>query len=160
MKKSPYLANPRRLSDVIAAIQLMGTFKYASRTVEKWNETIGRKPLSESNWMVVFEQHPEFFLLKRNYASLIWRRSREKNYDTINGKEINMIDVKKLTDEEKKKFSRKPLNSKQIQTLINAAVQMHTAAISQQKDKRWWIPMLASLMGVIIGFLLKLFSSS
>ena len=154
IERSPYLRYPQRLADVITAIQLMGTYKYASRKIGKWNDAIGRDPLSAKSWIDVFKQHPEFFRIKNNDASLIWRRSREKTYDTRNGAEITSEEYKNLSDDEKRKFSRRPLDPEHVQALINSAVQMHSSAISQQKDKRWWVAIVASLAGVVLGTLL------
>ena len=61
------------------------------------------------------------------------------------------MDFLSLSDDEKKKFSRRPLDPEHVQALINSAVQMHSAAISQQKDKRWWVAIVASLAGVVLA---------
>jgi hypothetical protein len=58
---SAYLKNPRRLADLIAAIQVLGTYKFSSRAAEKWKKRLGRTPVSAGNWTGIFQEHPEFF---------------------------------------------------------------------------------------------------
>jgi len=43
----PYLDNSNRLQDVLAAIQVLGTYEFAVRELDKWANLLGRKPKSE-----------------------------------------------------------------------------------------------------------------
>jgi hypothetical protein len=72
----PYLDNPQRLADVIAAIQAMGTYKFYKLTFKGWAERIVADESEAEHWKTVFEDHPEFFRLDtdREKASLVWRR--------------------------------------------------------------------------------------
>ena len=71
MKNNPYLKDSR-LADVIAALQIMGTYPWAKRTVDSWTKKLGEHKSGE-NWKEVFEDHPEFFSLDGEWASLRWR---------------------------------------------------------------------------------------
>ena len=76
--KSPYLDKEgRRLADVIAAIQAMGTYKFYKLDFEGWAERITANPNQAPYWKNLFEEHPEFFRLdgERERASLVWRRN-------------------------------------------------------------------------------------
>jgi hypothetical protein len=74
---SPYLAEPTRLGDVIAAIQAMATYKYYKLDFEGWADRISADRNRADHWQAVFEEHPEFFRLdgERKKASLVWRRA-------------------------------------------------------------------------------------
>ena len=62
MTRSPYL-KPNRLSDVIAAIQVMGSNPRAETHINKWIERFEENPEAEEaqRWEAVFREHPEFF---------------------------------------------------------------------------------------------------
>ena len=63
--ESPYLKSPDRLGDVVAAILVMGTYKFDSMPTDKWQEYIGGQPKSAASWSDLFTQHPEFFSVDR-----------------------------------------------------------------------------------------------
>ena len=153
--KSPYIKYRNRLADLIAAIQVMGTYKYANRKTERWTASFGRKPLSADSWSEIFEQHPEFFRYTDGSASLMWRRAYERLFDTRTGEELNKDKFDALTTEEKEKISRAPLQSSQVEALVNSALQLHATELAHQKELRWWVPVLAGLVGVLIGALVK-----
>jgi len=157
MEKSSYVQHPKRLADVISALQVMGTYFFASRTVDKWEESFGRKPLSAKNWEQLFTEHPEFFRIVDGKASLMWRRAKRKLYFTHSGEEISKDEYESLSSDEKKKVSRAPLEPSQVESLINSAVNLHAAAISHSKEMRWWMPLMSAsigLIGVLLGALL------
>jgi len=154
-RQSPYIANRDRLADVVAMLQIMGTYKFASREVDKWSESLGRGPLSAKNWREVFEQHPEFFRIRDELVSLVWRRASERLYDTVAGKEITKAEADALSDADKQKLSRAPLSPEQVTSLIEVAIKLQTQAISRRQELRWWVPVLVGAIGVAIGALLK-----
>lgn len=153
--QSPYLANSHRLADVVAMLQIMGTYKFASREVGKWSESLGRAPISAKSWRHVFEQHPEFFRIRDDLVSLVWRRASERLYDTVTGKEITSVEADALPEEARKKLSRAPLSPEQVTSLIEVAIKLQTQAISRRQELRWWVPLLVGAIGVAIGALLK-----
>ena len=53
------------------------------------------------------------------------------------------------------RLSRAPLSADEINTLIQAAIQLHTSALSNKQDSRWWISGVIGLAGVIVGTLLS-----
>ena len=55
---SPYLAEPGRLGDVIAAIQAMATYKFYKLTHEDWADRIAADKTQGDKWKRIFEQHP------------------------------------------------------------------------------------------------------
>lgn len=67
MKNNPYLKD-YRLADVIAELQIMGTYPWAKRKVVSWTKKLGKHKSGE-NWKDVFEDHPEFFSLDGEWAS-------------------------------------------------------------------------------------------
>lgn len=152
--KSPYLEYKLRLADIIAALQAMGAYPYASRKFKQWEKKLG-KPLSvdDHEWSTLFEKHPEFFKISEDgvWATLRWRHAYDRIYDTQEKRELDADEVKSLTKEDKDNLTRKTLTSDQIETLIKAAIELHSRAIALQQEARWWVPIVASLGGVIIG---------
>ena len=67
--ESPYLSNSRRLADILAAIQVMGAYTFASRKYDAWVEKLG-DPLSAKSWNFIFSEHPEFFSVSEEWVSL------------------------------------------------------------------------------------------
>lgn len=175
--KSPYVEQPNRLADVIAAIQVLGTYKFYKLDVRKWARRIRdmsdadgeagsdnqydsgseQARLNENKWRAVFDEHPEFFRLgdRKNKASLVWRRSYPKLFDTTTLDEIDPEDYRELTKEQKKKVSRKPLTTEQIDLLIRTAIDLHARAIAHMQERRWWITALigGGAIAALVGFL-------
>lgn len=157
-KQSPYLSHKDRLADLVAAIQVMGTYRYSGRRVERWASLLGEKPKSACDWETVFREHPEFFRIgiqSNEYQSLVVRRAQPRTYNTQTGEVITHKEYKTLTDEQKKKYSRLPLSSEQILSLIDVAVKLQEQAVKRRQELRWWVPVvigvLSSLVGVFIG---------
>ena len=75
-KQSPYLANADRLADVIAAIQVMGAYRFYKLNFKGWADRISADETKADYWRNIFMEHPEFFRLdtKKEKASLVWRR--------------------------------------------------------------------------------------
>ncbi len=154
-EQSPYMTHPKRLADIIAAIQLMGTYKFGSRSVENWEKSIGRPPLSAENWTKIFDDHPEFFRVKDGFGSLVWRRAKKRNHDTVSGRDLSTEELKALDKDAKGKLTRRPLDPSQVEALMNSAIKMHSSAIAHNKELRWMVPTIASLSGVVVGAYLR-----
>lgn len=154
-KESPYIANPNRLADLIAAIQILGTYRFASRPIEKWEKRLGRIPVSAADWKVVFAQHPEFFTTQGDDISLVWRRSRERNYDTFTRSLLSREDAMKLAQEESEdhelRLSRPPLDTAEISQLVDIAIRLHEREINHAQERRWWITAVLAVIGLIIS---------
>ena len=149
---SPYLSEPARLGDVIAAIQVMATYKFYKLSHEAWADRIAADTTQAGKWKRLFEQHPEFFRLDsaREKASLVWRRQFPKRFDVDEMKVLSNEEYDAFTDSQKLRVSRVPLAASDIKTLIDTAVNLHSRALEHQKDKRWWVA-LASAVGGLIG---------
>lgn len=157
MGNSPYLNEPARLAEVISAIQVMGTYKFYKLDFSGWADRISGDANQAEHWKKVFEEHPEFFRLDagRGRASLVWRRTYPKLYAVDREEKISRDQFFQLSDEQKARISRSPLTNSDISTLISAAIQLHSRALEQQQDKRWWISGVMGLLGVIIGAALQ-----
>jgi hypothetical protein len=159
--QSPYLSNPDRLADVIAAIQVMGAYKFYKLDFANWADRITGDAAQADYWRKVFEEHPEFFRLDKNRerVSLVWRRQYPKRFDVDKDAVITKEDFDLLPPDKKLRISRNPLESGNLETLIKTAIDLHTRALQYQQDKRWRIPLVVSfvggLTGAIIGGLLK-----
>lgn len=144
------------MADVIAAIQAMGSYPWATRKVDKWAKGLG-EPISASDWSEVFLDHPEFFRLSNGtWATLRWRHAYDHSYDPDRCENLSAIELKGISvNDRRDKLTKRPLEADQIEALMKTAVELHTRAIAQSQELRWWIPTVAGLVGVLIGLLAK-----
>ncbi|MBC6716835.1 N-carbamoyl-L-amino acid amidohydrolase [Aurantimonas sp. DM33-3] len=151
-KRSAYLVDGR-LSDVIAAIQTMGTYKSYKMSPACWADRINGDKSQSEHWVRVFEDHPEFFRFDsaRKRVSLVVRRQRPKRFDLLKEATITREEFYSYTDEKKNQVSRLPLNSSECETLMDIAISLHRNAVEEKRDRRWWIPLVMSLVGASIG---------
>lgn len=100
---NPYLDNPQRLADVIAAIQVMGTYKFYKLTFKVWADRIEGDESHAGHWKTVFEDHPEFFRLdtEREKASLLWRRQYPRRYHVDQERRLSLGEFESLSAEER-----------------------------------------------------------
>jgi hypothetical protein len=151
--RSPYLTESNRLGDVIAAIQVMATYKFYKTSFEDWSDRIAADKSQADKWKRIFIEHPEFFRLDsaRERASLVWRRQFVKRYDVDQECVVTADEAKEiLRGPRGDRLSRNPLTASDIKTLIDTAVNLHNRALEHEKDKRWWIPIF-SAVGALIG---------
>lgn len=158
-QKSPYISNPNRLADLIAAIQVMGSYGFASRPLDRWEARLGRIPVSAERWEFVFKEHPEFFTIQDDKVSLVWRRSRERLYDTFAQELVSRETAAALKQVEdtsgEKRLSRPPLDEKQIGTLVDIAVRLHEREIQHRQENRWWITAVLGILGLVFSLATK-----
>ncbi|MGQ7249766.1 hypothetical protein ACUN9Y_20835 [Halomonas sp. V046] len=152
--KSPYLENGARLADVIAAIQVMGAYPWASREVSSWAIKLGES-VSADGWHEVFREHPEFFRLNGEWASLRWRHGYDRSFDAERGIELARDAREALSEQARQALTRRPLSADQIETLLKTAVELHTRAIAQAQERRWLWPSLFGIAGVLLGAVLQ-----
>ena len=156
--RSPYLKGATRLADVLTAIQVLATYKFYKLSAESWSDRIRTRPLSADRWSDVFREHPEFFRFfasekkGEERVSLAWRRAYPKRFHVDTEETLTRDDYQKLTKDEKKRVSRRPLDH-QIATLMSSAIELHRQALAQQQERRWWIPVVTALGGALIGAL-------
>lgn len=157
MSKSPYLKD-QRLADVIAAIQVMSTYKFYKLDFSGWSKRITGSENNEADWRVIFDEHPEFFRLSSDQrkVSLVWRRSYKRNFHVDYEKALTAEELSSLPSKEKsERVSRSPLSNNDIATLISTAVDLHSRAIESQKEKRWLLPSLVTVVAVCLGAIIK-----
>lgn len=157
---SPYLGDPNRLGDVIAAIQAMAVYKFYKLDFRGWADRISADDGQAEKWRAVFLEHPEFFRLdsKREKASLVWRRQLPRNYDVDGGRVLTDEEYDSLGAGERSRVSRSPLSSNDIKALIDTAVNLHARALEHEKKRLWWLPLfaaVASFLGAVVGAALK-----
>lgn len=157
MSANPYLKKGR-LPDVIAAITALGNYRYYKLSFEKCAERISNDPSASKKWEQIFREHPEFFRVTENHASLVWRRQLPKLFDPKKMDEITRDQFEKLEKGAKDKITRKPLEAEQINALINTATDLHQRALDQQTASRYWIPIVTAVLafiGAVVGALIS-----
>ena len=152
---SPYLID-NRLADILAAIPVLATYKWATRTPEKWAESLGH-PVSASSWLEVFRQHPEFFRINdEGKVTSRWRHGYDRNISVSIGRELSADELQTLPDDqEKKDLTRRPLEATQIEALLKTAIELHARGIAHVQEKRWLTPLLFALLGTVLGAVLQ-----
>ena len=81
--KSPYLKDGRH-ADVIAGLQVLGCYQWATREVSSWASKLDDDTKTEK-WREIFTEHPEFFRINGEWACLRWRHALDKDYDPAFG---------------------------------------------------------------------------
>ena len=154
--QSPYLKKAERLADVIAAIQVMGEYKFYKLDFASWADRISGDQSKADYWRKVFEEHPEFFRLdaKNEKASLVWRRQKPKRYSVDQARIVSREEAQSIGWE---RISRAPLQSNELQSLMSVAVEIHSQAIGNQNARRWWVPLVAGFFGALAGALIGKF---
>jgi hypothetical protein len=147
----PYL-KPGRLSDVIAALQVMGAGQRPEGPILRWANELSRSDaLNEvERWKAVFIEHPEFFLIyvlnNEEKAALRWRYTN-KLYDAHTGKEYTPDEKDALPKQQQNSLTTKPLSSDAIAALMNTAIELHSRCIEELSARRWWVPIFAAVLG-------------
>lgn len=161
-RQSPYIAHQSRLADVIAAVQVMGSYRYSARSLEAWAELLGEKPRSADGWLTVFNEHPEFFRAgvdEDGLHTLALRRAQPRVYNTQTNEEITVKEFRALPEGQRSHISRRPLSSEQILSLIEVAIKLQSQAVLRRQELRWWlshvIGVLSLLVGVFVGAAVK-----
>ena len=159
MSESAYLRDPNRLGDVIAAIQAMAVYKFYKLSFADWADRISADKSQAERWRGIFIDHPEFFRLDGNKerASLVWRRQFPRRYDVDQERSLSLEECNLLSPEGSLRISRNPLSSSDIKALVDTAVNLHSRALEQQKDKRWWLALASAgggLLGALVGKLI------
>ena len=151
----PYLSSSQRLPHVVAAIQILSEQLPASRHVRDWEEKLG-KTHDDTEWEEIFKEHPEFFRFNPDgYVSVRWRHAYDRTFSPRERRELSTAEIQNLSETGLQKLERKPLSGDQVELLLTTAVEMHARQVAHAQERRWLIPLLFALVGVIIGAVLK-----
>jgi hypothetical protein len=131
MEGSPYLKE-HRLQDVLAALQFFANYHDYDLTLAEFRKVIATDPKSATAWSEVFADHPEFFRQSEGGAdySLVLRRARPKAEDRL----------------------RPPLSSPELSMLIDTAIHLQKHALEIRRERRAWLPILLTAVGIIAAF--------
>lgn len=153
MRRSPYLVNDNRLGDVLSAIQTLGTYRFYKLTPEKWSARISGDTASGNHWKKVFREHPEFFRFSSDdvKVSLVLRRQKPKLFDVDTLEEVTRTERDRRDSDGQARISRAPLNEGELQMLIGVASNLHSKALHDRQDGRWWLPLAATIFSAVIG---------
>jgi hypothetical protein len=159
-----------RLSNVIAAIQLLGVSDRTAGTLNRWvaeleaseeltPEQLERSPVKyaeRKKWAAVFEQHPEFFksysARGEQHVMLRWRYAQSFHPDPTKVENSASEDPDKPNDVDKYvAVSSKPLSADQLQVLINTAIELHGKEAAADRPPDRWPPILLTAIGAALG---------
>jgi hypothetical protein len=154
---SPYQI-PGRLNDVIAAVTVMAAHADSTMYIEKWVDQLSKvepgavRDRAIRRWTQVFEGHPEFFIVytlptETQKKAALRLRYANKTIDPDTKKEP--VDFKALTDAQRGRLISMPLSEGLVNSLVATAINMHAAAIARNADRRYWIPIATSVLGLI-----------
>jgi hypothetical protein len=153
MSHSPYLKS-NRLADVIAAIQFMAMNERSSLSCNDWAKNISGGQHDASYWRTIFEDHTEFFRKSPDdpdHYALIWRRALPRRYYRHERRMLAQAEFDALSADQRKWVSRPPVPEAQIKTLVDIAITLHARQDEQHRDWRWWVPIVASFVGSLVG---------
>lgn len=153
--RSPYLLD-HRLADILAAIPVLATHKWATRSPEQWAASLGQ-PLSADSWLEVFKQHPEFFRINdEGQVTSRWRHGYDRNVSVSLGRELTDRELQELPEGQAKgDLTRRPLEASQIESLLKTAIELHARGVAHAQEKRWLTPLLFALLGTVVGAVLQ-----
>lgn len=148
MTSNQYLKSGR-LSDVIAAITTLGTYKFYKLEADGWADRISGRQKSSEHWISVFREHPEFFrqAAEKEKYSLVWRRQFPRNFDVDEEAEVSADH--QFAGLPYDRISRRPLAPSELTALIGVAVNLHQAALDQAIHRRWWLPLAVVVLSFI-----------
>jgi hypothetical protein len=134
--KLPY-ANPDRLADVMAMIQVLALHKYRHRSDKGLRAEMQGPPRSASTWIDVAQQHPEFFRVDdkvRLGVSLVATHVLPKNEE-----------------------DKRELPAGFVAVLLKTAIELHDRQLDRAHHWRVYIPILVAVttvVGTIFGVFL------
>lgn len=89
-------------------------------------------------------------------VSLVWRRNYQRNFHVDQERVLTREQVDSLPPKDKnERLSRSPLSNSDTATLISTAIDLHSRAIESEKEKRWLLPSLVTILAVCLGVFLK-----
>jgi hypothetical protein len=149
--KSPYL-DSGRLEKVLAAIQILGSYDWASREAKSWAEKLGTVQEC-ADWLKLFKDHPEFFRVSEDsWVSLRWRHGYDRIYSVAAHRELSPEEINALpSTPTNEKLTRKPLTPEQIAGLMKTAIELHGRAIAHEQERRWLTTFLVPILGAMVG---------
>ncbi|MEP0942018.1 MAG: hypothetical protein ABJH20_09920 [Rhizobiaceae bacterium] len=137
----------------MSAIQTLGTYRFYKLTPRKWSDRISGDSNSEKHWERVFRQHPEFFRFSSDGAkvSLVLRRQKPKLYDVDSLELVTRTERDGRDSVGQARITRAPLEEGEMQMLIGVANGLHSKALQDKQDSRWWLPLVATIFSATIG---------
>ena len=67
------------------------------------------------------------------------------------GEEITVEEFKAIPKDKRAHFSRRPLSTEQMLSLIDVAVKLHTQAAVRRQELRWWVSIVVTALSALVG---------
>jgi len=137
----------------------MGLHPWASKAESYWERKLG-EPCSADKWGDVFEKHPEFFRVRDGRTTLQLRHTYDKTYYAHKHRRVNSEELSRWNEEKKaSRLTTRPLKIDEIELLLRTAIELHSRAIAQREENRWWrVPSLTAfcaIVSVVIGMVVQ-----
>ncbi|RYH00683.1 N-carbamoyl-L-amino acid amidohydrolase [Salipiger sp. IMCC34102] len=138
---------------MLSAIQTLGTYRFYKFSPEKWSARISGDSTTAKHWEQVFREHPEFFRFSSDDAkvSLVLRRQKPKLFDVDTLQMVTRAERDGRDTDGQARITRAPLEAGELQMLINVANGLHSKALQDRQDGRWWLPLVATVFSAVIG---------
>ncbi|MEM7082612.1 MAG: hypothetical protein AAF465_07745 [Pseudomonadota bacterium] len=157
--KNPYLEGDDRLSDVLAGIQMLSTYRYYKVSFGYFQDRLKVKPRTADSWKALFHEHPEFFRVndeddddeEKQNVCMLMRRAKPKRYNVDDGQLLTRAQVKALSGRDRDCISRAPLSSDEKQWMMKMAIDLHAQALARKESRQRFYAIVASIVVAVIG---------
>jgi hypothetical protein len=72
-----------------------------------------------------------------------------KLYDAVKQKEYTQHEKDQLDKAAIDRLTTKPLSPEMITAMANTAIALHASATAELAARRWWVPVLAAILGFV-----------
>ena len=153
---NPYLKGSNRLADVLTGIQFLSTYRFYKVGFDYWQDRIKMEPRSADSWKDVFKNNPEFFRVSESEGNvcLLMRRAKPSDYDVDTTATVTRHERSDLSEKEKDRITRAPLDTQEKQMLMKMAVDLHERAFAHwDLERRFWVfvpSMIAAATAIVV----------
>jgi len=156
MKPTRY-ADPNRLGEVMALIQVLALGRLAIRFETELEEKFWGKPLSAATWAGLAENHREFFRVHPKDAKHPEGKKPEgKKPEGEEGEDSIALIWREALQGDLKERTRPPLSSESVAKLLEIAMSLHDREITRKQRLAYLVPLGAVIIAGLFSILVLL----
>ena len=134
-------ANPDRLADVLALIQVLALHKRVHRSESGLQKNLQGPPKSAREWSDIAQQHPEFFRFRNRNSDEEEKKPREKQH------RVSLV-ARHVLPEDAATGRELPMDL--VGKLLDSAIHLHDREISRgQRLREILLPLIVALIGAV-----------